>query len=295
MDCTNMGGLVGHVVNTKDLDHEEFRRENTDLRAALRGDPTPEDTPTELGTDDPSEPEASVGEDPAEETGDGQRRDVQIRPPEVVEPLMDPETGDDEGSNEGSSEPEAGEEGGEDDARGSSAAERGVPEWAQPGSEDTAIQQGQIEPFIAGGVAQAANGLYLTEEADGEISRQEVGDSGFPAAVERALVYYYPDVSWDHPGMVVFVSAMGLATAIQAKKGQGPATPEAVDDEGSSESSPESEAQPEAQQTDLPAEGIWAEVASGEAQEDAQDLEEPEGSGSDYWQGIQRQAGGGSV
>jgi hypothetical protein len=284
-----MGGLVAHVTNTKDLDHEEFRRETADLRAALRGDPTPEDTPTDP---DPSEADASVGEDPAEdppeETGDGQRRDVHIRPPDVVKPMMDPDTGPTEAADEGASEPDAGEDTGEEARDGSSAAERGVPEWAQPGSQDTAIQQGQIEPFIAGGVAQAANGLYLTEDEDGEISRQEVGDSGFPAAVERALVYYYPDVSWDHPGMVAFISAIGLATAIQAKKGQGPPTPEAQQD-GDTEPTPEPEAQPE----ETEAEGIWAEVASGEAQQDPENLEEPEGSGSDYWQGIQRQAGGG--
>lgn len=280
-----MGGLTAHVKNTKDLDHEEFRRSNPDLRASLRaeGDPAGESDAPEPEAD-PEAGDPSGGEDPPDESGPEpgeQRRDVVVRPPEVVDPLMDREDArsDEQGSGEA------------DDAR--EGAEAGEIEGAggQDGEEEPAgpaIEPGQLEPFIAGGVEQAVNGLYLTEEGDGQISRQEVGDSGFPAAVEQALVHYFPEVRWDHPGVVVFISAAGLATAIQAKKGDGEA-PEGLEVE-------EIEDAEEPETEEVPAEeaGVWGQVANGDAVEpDESEPEEPEGGGSGYWSGIQRQAGGG--
>lgn len=208
----NAGGLASHRRLAKDSAHVAARGDPAPYPAP---DPTPTPEPAPEGPKEPEpmapeaapepapEPVAPV-EVPQQEAGPLQ---VRFQAPAIVQPLS------------GAPEQEA--------AAGDGKKAEGASGEVKKDAKGPTVNDIPLEPFIAGSVASVCNGFFLDErKGDGQVSRQEVGETGFPKAIEVSIRKYYPDLPLDHPAVLCALSGAGLAALVQSKKAKEPSVAE---------------------------------------------------------------------
>lgn len=212
----NAGGLASHRRLAKDSRH-----------VAARGakDPTPEPTPAAPPAPTPKrapvpgpegspepEPEAPPAPTPPAPVPQQEAGPVMVtfQAPQVVKPLGgDPQQEAEEGPGK-NPETQSGA------SNASPTGELKAPQ--QKGKHDQTIQEIPLEPFIAASVATMSNGFFLRGEHDGQVTRQEVAETGFPKALEVSVRKYYPDLPLDHPFVLVALGGSAMVALVASKK-----------------------------------------------------------------------------
>lgn len=246
------GGLQGHLATSKDSAHVAHRAQQGKAQAEPRGvqEPSP-----------PKEP-ASV---PPQQEGKGQGE-------AVVQVSFQAAPG-------GPLLPE------QASSTASAAVVRQGAPAGKPASAIQAIPSGQLATVIDGGVAAMCNGFFLRGEGDGQLTPQEVAGLCFGANAEAAVRLYFPNLPWDHPAVLMFVSAAGLAVVVSRKKA--PKKPKAK--------KPEKEKAPERRADDAKPAAKPAPVVVQDPDAPEPPAPEPaagEGDGTEYWASLAATTGG---